>query len=73
MFILMWKFHCICVNILALVIGGAFMRDNIIYRCSVCGEENYIGTKNKRLHPDRVEIQKYCKRCNKKTMHKEKK
>ena len=49
------------------------MRENIIYRCSVCGEENYISTKNKRLHPDRVEIQKYCKRCNKKTMHKEKK
>lgn len=51
----------------------AAVRENIIYRCSVCGEENYIGTKNKRLHPDRVEIQKYCPRCNKKTMHKEKK
>ena len=49
------------------------MRDRITYRCSVCGEENYIGDKNKRLHPDRVEIQKYCSRCNKKTMHKEKK
>jgi len=53
--------------------GGARMREDIIYRCSVCGSENYIGDKNKRLHPDRVEIQKYCKKCNKKTMHKEKK
>jgi large subunit ribosomal protein L33 len=49
------------------------MRENVIYRCSVCSEANYVGTKNKRLHPDRVEIQKYCPRCNKKTTHKEKK
>lgn len=49
------------------------MRDRIKYVCSVCGNENYIGDKNKRLHPDRVEIQKYCKFCQKKTMHKEKK
>lgn len=49
------------------------MRENIIYRCSVCGEENYIGTKDKRKHPDRVVIKKYCKRCNKMTEHKEKK
>lgn len=49
------------------------MRDNIIYKCTVCGEENYIGTKNKRKHPDRVEVNKYCPRCNKKTVHKEKK
>ena len=40
------------------------MRDNIILKCTECGEENYINTKNKRNHPDR---------CNKKTVHKEKK
>lgn len=49
------------------------MRENIIYRCTVCGEENYIGDKNKKLHPERIEILKFCKRCNKKTTHKEKK
>ncbi len=49
------------------------MRDNIIYKCTECGEENYIGTKNKRKHPDRMDINKYCTRCNKKTAHKEKK
>lgn len=48
------------------------MRDNIIYRCTECGEENYIGTKNKRKHPERIEINRYCPRCNKKTSHKEK-
>ncbi len=49
------------------------MRDNITLKCTVCGEENYINTKNKRLHPDRVEYSKFCPRCNKKTIHKEKK
>lgn len=49
------------------------MRDGIILRCSVCNDENYIGTKNKKLHPDRVEQQKYCPKCKKKTAHKEKK
>ena len=49
------------------------MRENIIYKCTECGVENYINTKNKRNHPDRMEINKYCPRCNKKTVHKEKK
>ncbi len=53
--------------------GGVIMRDNIILKCTECGEENYINTKNKRNHPDRMEVNKYCPRCNKKTVHKEKK
>jgi len=48
------------------------MRDNITFKCSVCGEENYIGTRNKRKNPERMAINKYCPRCNKKTEHKEK-
>lgn len=53
--------------------GGVNMRDSFILKCTVCGEENYLANKNKRLHPDRVEYKKYCPRCNKKTVHKEKK
>ncbi|NCA97031.1 MAG: 50S ribosomal protein L33 [Bacteroidia bacterium] len=49
------------------------MRENIILKCTVCGEENYIGTKNKKNHPERREIKKFCSRCNKQTIHKEKK
>ena len=49
------------------------MRDNIILKCTECGEENYINTKNKKSHPERVEFKKYFPRCNKKTVHKEKK
>ena len=44
------------------------MRDNIILKCTECGEENYINTKNKRNHPDRMEVNKYCPRCNKYTL-----
>lgn len=32
------------------------MRDNIILKCTECGEENYINTKNKKSHPERVEF-----------------
>ena len=48
-------------------------RDNIILVCTVCGEQNYIATKNKKAHPEKMEIKKYCPRCNKMTNHKEKK
>ena len=47
------------------------MRDNIILKCTECGEENYIDTRNKKTHPERKEIKKYCPRCNKMTLHKE--
>jgi large subunit ribosomal protein L33 len=46
-------------------------RDNIALACSECKERNYHMTKNKRLHPERVEYAKYCPRCNKHTPHKE--
>ena len=47
------------------------MRDKIILSCTECKERNYHKTKNKRLHPERVEYKKYCPRCNKQTPHKE--
>ena len=49
------------------------MRDRITFKCSECGEENYIGTRNKRKNPERMQINKFCPRCNKKTLHKKKK
>ena len=48
-------------------------REGLTFRCSVCGEENYIGTRNKKKHPEKMEIKKYCHRCREKTLHKEKK
>ncbi|MFV0255681.1 MAG: 50S ribosomal protein L33 [Erysipelotrichaceae bacterium] len=49
------------------------VRENIQFKCSVCGEENYLGSRNKRKNPEKMTIKKYCSRCNKKTDHKEKK
>ncbi len=46
-------------------------RDRLILACSECKERNYTNTKNKRLHPERVEYVKYCPRCRKHTAHKE--
>lgn len=49
------------------------MRDNILLKCTVCGEENYLTSKNKKTQTERIEKKKYCSRCNKPTIHKEKK
>ena len=46
-------------------------RDKIILACTECKERNYDTTKNKRLHPERVEYRKYCARCKGHRMHKE--
>jgi large subunit ribosomal protein L33 len=47
------------------------MRDQITLECTECKERNYSTTKNKRLHPQRVEFKKYCPRCNAHRTHKE--
>lgn len=46
-------------------------RINTTLKCSECGEHNYISTRNKKTHPNKLEIKKYCHRCNKMTIHKE--
>ncbi len=47
------------------------MRDQITLECTECKERSYSSTKNKRLHPQRVEFKKYCPRCNAHRTHKE--
>lgn len=47
------------------------MRDKIILECTECKQRNYHTTKNKRKHPDRIEMKKYCKFCKSHTVHKE--
>jgi large subunit ribosomal protein L33 len=49
----------------------AAQREIITLACSVCKRRNYTTTKNKRLHPDRVEYKKYCSFDRKHTIHKE--
>ena len=48
-------------------------RDQAILKCAECGNENYFTTRNKKTHPAKMELLKYCPHCQKKTLHKEKK
>lgn len=48
-------------------------RISLTLKCTVCGEENYLTSKNKKHHADRLELKKYCPRCKKVTLHREKK
>jgi len=39
--------------------------------CSQCKSQNYITQKNKLNRPEKLVLKKYCRRCHKKTEHKE--
>ena len=47
------------------------MRVKITLACSECKQRNYETKKNKKNDPDRLEMNKYCRFCNKHTLHKE--
>ena len=49
----------------------AVVRVKITLACTECKQRNYNMTKEKKLHPDRMETKKYCKFCQKHTLHKE--
>ena len=46
-------------------------RETIHLQCTECGDINYTYKKNKRVHPERIELKKYCRRLRKHTLHKE--
>ena len=46
-------------------------RDKIVLACEDCKDRNYDTTKNKRLHPERVEFRGHCRRCRGYRQHKE--
>ena len=47
------------------------MREKVILVCVECLSRNYYVKKNKINNPERIEIKKFCPRCNKHTVHKE--
>ncbi len=49
------------------------VRERITLQCTECNEENYRTEKNKRNTPERLELNKYCSKCKKTTLHREKK
>lgn len=48
-------------------------RSYVTLVCTDCKSENYMTSKNKKNTTEKLELKKYCARCNKHTMHKEKK
>jgi large subunit ribosomal protein L33 len=48
-------------------------REGLTLRCEKCKMENYITKKNKKTHVKKLEIKKYCPKCNNHIKHKEKK
>lgn len=48
-------------------------RPNITLTCTECKHKNYLTEKNKKNDPDKLQLKKYCKWCNKVTVHKEEK
>ena len=48
-------------------------RELVTLKCTVCNEKNYRTPKNKRNTTERLELNKYCEKCQRHTVHKEKK
>ena len=46
-------------------------RQRITLKCTECKEENYRTEKNKKNTTDRLELNKFCPKCKKTTLHKE--
>lgn len=46
-------------------------RQRVTLKCTECKEENYRTEKNKKNTTERLELKKFCSRCNKQTIHKE--
>lgn len=51
--------------------GGLKMRVKVILVCEECLSRNYTTTKNPQKTAERLEVKKYCKNCDKYTIHKE--
>jgi large subunit ribosomal protein L33 len=47
------------------------MQEIITLACTECKRRNYSTRKNKKKHPDRLELKKFCRFCRKHTPHRE--
>jgi large subunit ribosomal protein L33 len=47
------------------------VRPKVTLACTVCKERNYITTKNRHNQRERIELRKYCSRCNAHQPHRE--
>ena len=47
------------------------VKRSIQLECSVCHNINYLTNKNQKNNPNRLELNKYCSKCRKTTLHRE--
>lgn len=47
------------------------MKSKIILVCTICLNRNYNTFKSSLIKKERLELNKFCKHCNKHTLHKE--
>jgi len=47
------------------------MRVKVVVECEVCKSRNYTLSKNRKEHPERLEVKKFCPRCGTHTIHRE--
>ncbi|CAM3593535.1 50S ribosomal protein L33 [Marinicrinis lubricantis] len=47
------------------------MRVTVTLACTETGDRNYTTTKNKKTHPERMELRKYSPRLRRVTLHRE--
>ncbi|MBI1987484.1 MAG: 50S ribosomal protein L33 [Nitrospinae bacterium] len=47
------------------------MRETVTLACTECKGRNYTTDKNRKKHPDRLELKKYCRSCRQHTPHRE--
>lgn len=47
------------------------MREIVYLQCTESKDINYVLTKDKKTHPERLEIKKYCRRLRRHTLHRE--
>jgi large subunit ribosomal protein L33 len=52
-------------------VASTDVRPKITLACVDCKNRNYITKKNRRNDPDRLEMNKFCPKCNKHTAHRE--
>ena len=51
--------------------GENNMREKVILICENCLSRNYTFERNKLTNSERMVVRKFCKKCNKHTVHKE--
>lgn len=47
------------------------MRVQVTLACTETGERNYLTSKDKKNHPERLELKKYCPKLGRHTLHRE--